>query len=409
MKKILLTMAFVLTALGNAWADDDVTVGDITIPQGSINVLKISLDNPDNEYRQLFQMDLVLPTGIKVYSVQLTNRFNSSAQVGFNEVAPQTFRLLCQSGLETSLISKTSGVIANVQLKADPSLTEGTESLTGTLMEIEVTDQNSQKFRPAAKSFNITIGSPRDAVELWDENEANLAKQTNVDILVHRIILSDQWSTLCVPFNMAEAQVKEAFGDGVAVADLKEWSCEGLVFNEDEQVSEVNKIDLVFDSVKSIKALHPYLIKVSKEKGDLDSFIAQYVSYNRNPSPEDYIVTDDDGNSCIMSGVFKMGYVPKYGVFLSQNKFWRAKDDDTSRIKAFRAYFQFEDEQGYPIIISEANASRITMSFNEDATKIKDVRASEDDGSIYNLSGQKVERLNKKGLYIKGGKKVVIK
>ena len=38
MKKILLTMAFVLTALGNAWAESvsDFWAHDITIPSGNI-------------------------------------------------------------------------------------------------------------------------------------------------------------------------------------------------------------------------------------------------------------------------------------------------------------------------------------------------------------------------------------
>ena len=404
-------MAFVLTALGNAWADDDVTVADITIPEGSIATLAISLNN-NKEYRQLFQMDLVLPAGITVYSVQLNEtRFGSSAQIGFNEIESQKFRILCQAGLETSSIKLNTGVIVYVQLKADPSLNEGTESLTGTLMDIEVTDQNSQKFTPDAKTFNITIDQPRIIKELFETNTADLTSQTNSDIEVHRTILSDQWSTLCVPFNMAESQVKEAFGDDVVLADLTAWSCEGLTYNYDDEVCEVDKINLVFESVTSIKAMHPYLIKVSKDKGDVESFIVQNVSYKKKEAvPENYSVKDVNANECIMSGVFKMGYVPEYGVFLSQNQFWRAKDDKTSSINAFRAYLQFEDgEEGYPIILSEANASRITMSFDDDATKIKDVRASEDDGSIYNLSGLKVENPAKKGLYITKGKKVVIK
>ena len=63
MKKILLTMAFVLTALGNAWADD-VTVDNITIPQGSVATLEISLTNAANQFLQLFQIVLHLPEGI---------------------------------------------------------------------------------------------------------------------------------------------------------------------------------------------------------------------------------------------------------------------------------------------------------------------------------------------------------
>jgi hypothetical protein len=90
-------------------------------------------------------------------------------------------------------------------------------------------------------------------------------------------------------------------------------------------------------------------------------------------------------------------------IFLADNKFWLSEGNNG--LKAFRAKFSFT----IALDLSEDAGSRISMSIVDDATKIKDVSASEDDGSIYNLSGLKVERLNKKGLYIKGGKKVVIK
>ena len=81
MKKILLTMAFVLTALGNVRAAD-VTVSDITIPQGSVATLEISLTNEANQFLQLFQLFLRLPEGVTVVpnSAELNReRFNQIA------------------------------------------------------------------------------------------------------------------------------------------------------------------------------------------------------------------------------------------------------------------------------------------------------------------------------------------
>ena len=44
------------------------------------------------------------------------------------------------------------------------------------------------------------------------------------------------------------------------------------------------------------------------------------------------------------------------------------------------------------------------------STKIDGMNNSAaDDGAIYNLRGQKVENTQKKGLYIKNGKKIIVK
>ena len=403
MKKILLTMAFVLTALGNAWADDDVTVqSSISIPEGSIATLAISLNN-NNDYRQLFQMELVLPEGIKVYSVKLNEkRFNSFAQIGFNEIENQRFRILCQSGTDVASIKNTAGVIVNVQLKADPSLIQGTPDLTGYLENIEVTDQNSQKFLPTNKVFNITIGAAR-AITTLDESSTTYltANLRSADVEILRSIKADEWSTICLPFDMSEAQVKEAFGNDVELADLTDWSFTGSAPN-------MESVNLLFSSVNSIQKLHPYFIKISTEKGNISSFIVQNVDIKASEAAVPNNVSDAQDCVCSVKGVFTAGSkVPDGCLFLSGNKFWSSTGN--TNIKGFRAYLQFSDDWDDPLVISDSNASRITMSFVDDATKIKDVSASEDDGSIYNLSGQQVENPAKKGLYITKGKKVVIK
>ena len=77
-------------------------------------------------------------------------------------------------------------------------------------------------------------------------------------------------------------------------------------------------------------------------------------------------------------------------------------------MKAFRAFFDFEDF--LPEAAGGASA-RVTMSFGDETTDVKELKSSrvEELKSYYNLKGQRVEAPVKKGLYIRDGKKVVIK
>ena len=109
------------------------------------------------------------------------------------------------------------------------------------------------------------------------------------------------------------------------------------------------------------------------------------------------------------------------GKTVSTNLFG-AKDDENflaktlgqnfSQVKKTLVEYKVEDikrEMKREIQDKIIDLRRTARKPQDDLTKIIDVRETEDDGSIYNLSGQKVERPNKKGLYIRGGKKVVIK
>jgi len=431
MKKILLTMAFVLTALGDAWADD-VTVDNITIPKGSSATLKIYLENI-SQYRQQFQFDLELPNGItvltgteKLNSVRFQNKTADPAslrceQQSSSDPNKSIVRFLAKED-DDDLIEGSEGIIMTVQLLAASTLDKGV-ALTGNITGIEVTTHDSQAFRPSNKSFNITIGEPLEQVILDENSTVVPAAQSNVDVVVYRTIKANVWSTICLPFDMSSSQVKSAFGEDVELADMTGWSVTGANFDVSNPAGSnptVQCLNIEFSSVSAITKNHPYLIKF-KGTDDITSFAVKNVIISPTNNPK---VNVELEGGCIgqMIGTYKSGgYVPNKNIFLNQETFYRTQNNKTTTIKGYRAYFCFyyneeeEDDEGElvskkrTIIIDETSSSRITMSFNDDATKIKDVRASEDDGSVYNLSGQKVERLNKKGLYIKSGKKVVIK
>ena len=330
MKKILLTMAFVLTALGNAWADE-VTVDDITIPQGSAATLEIKLKN-EIKYRQAVQFEVELPAGIELLAANVTSRL-STASIRFNTVGTQKWRIVAWS-TDNKLIgtSKTkANPIIEVQLRADPSLVEST-TLTGEncgkIINMEITDPDNTPFKPDDMTFGISIGTAREYIDLWDDQKLP-NYEAPIDVEVHRSIKSGQWSTICLPFDMSELQVKEAFGDDVKLGELTEWSYEG-------DLPEVDAINLDFSPVDAIVKQRPYVINVSKA---ISSFKVQNVYFKNNIKPKD-IALDLDGEAYgYMKGVFESTTVPEYDIFLANNQFWSSTG--TTTIKVFHAYLHF--------------------------------------------------------------------
>jgi hypothetical protein len=412
MKKILLTMAFVLTGLGSAWAAE-VTVTDITIPQGSIATLEISLTNEANQFLQLFQIEMHLPDGITVLpnSAKLSNRFNSKAQLDSSNPNSGEYRFVCSAGTDKTPISGTEGVIMTVQLKAATTAT----GLKGTLTQMEITDNATHKFNPTDNTFNITIGESLGKITL-DENETKAPDSSGgvaKDVTVIRTIKANQWSTICLPFDMTEGQVKAAFGDDVELADFTSWSFKGTSPN-------VESIELNFAPATTIAKNHPYMIRVTSA---ISSFEVKNVVIDPAKYPinqQNYVVTvypdpelDPFGDPSsttyrgYLYGVYYSQLIPNKLLFISNDTFWCSNGSTT--IKGYRAMFRLQDGSTLITIDSSDASARISFTITDDATKIANVNANDEDGRFYNLSGQKVENPVKKGLYITKGKKVVIK
>ena len=107
-----------------------------------------------------------------------------------------------------------------------------------------------------------------------------------------------------------------------------------------------------------------------------------------------------------------MTVVPENSLFLSDNKFWYSAG--LTKMKAFRAYFTLSDV----LTEKELSAARILLSFGDggttgvgDALRLMNngrVNSDESASAVYNLKGQRVAQPSK-GLYIKDGRKVVVK
>ena len=219
-------------------------------------------------------------------------------------------------------------------------------------------------------------------------------------MLVKRTIKANEWSTICFPFPISIANLKTALYDNNF--QLGEFS--GYDAEKDGDGKVVNlKLKFKEFTASGIKANTPLIIKTTRDISEFE--VSAKLTPNDAPSTiinELNEETFEEEETCRMQGTFTAGtVVPKNSLFLSGNKFYYSAGK--TKMKGFRAYFTLKD-----VLADVASAdARIFISF-DDATGVKTMKAV-DNENYYDLQGRRVSEPTKKGLYIRGNKKVFIK
>lgn len=346
-----------------------------------------------------FQFDLYLPEGMTAAKSN-KGRIIGSLSAGrlpdedgheltFSEQQDGAIRFLCSSQYDETFTGN-DGEIATLTINIDAGVAVGDYPVY--LRNMKLTETDISKFYTTEEvETTVTVTGTADGRVVLDETSTTAPDVANgVDVRVKRTINAGEWSTICLPFAMTAAQCQAAFGSDVEIGDFT-----GYTYNSGE-----DKITVNFSSVTAIEANHPYIIKVSAA---VTEFSVDGVDVNPADDPR---VSFKASSKKLKD--FVGTYVADFDfyndakhtpLFLSGNKFWYATES-TKHMKAFRAYFDFVD------MLSEVDAARVAIAFDE-ATVINDVRTCSDD-RYYNLSGQQVETPTK-GVYVKNGKKVIVK
>jgi predicted nucleic acid-binding protein len=228
---------------------------------------------------------------------------------------------------------------------------------------------------------------------ILDDTSTTLPENaTGVNVVVKRTIKANDWSTICLPFEMSEEQVKAAFGEDVELADFTSWS------SEEDDDGNIVSINIDFTDVTEIEANHPYIIKVTET---ISKFNVDGVDIEVDEEPVVQV-----GKKKAERGYFTGCYVantevPENNLFLSENKFWYSKG--LTKMKAFRGFFELADV----LTAVEGADSRISMSFDNQTEGIKETSNLKSQSSkLYDLQGRRVVKPGK-GLYIQNGRKVI--
>jgi len=395
-KKFLLMAAFLLTT-GIAFGQNALTVENFTLPQNGGDIaVTLTLDEAD-KYTS-YQFKIQTPEGV-MYVVDAEDDVTCVLGTGHDATHGATAHWNSTSKILTvGVVSSGSKSFTGQTVKLEIPLAATTADIgtafNFTVKEIAFIDKNGTKTYLDNVDFTATVGAPEVKRTLLDETSATAPEASDgaVNVRVKRTIKANEWSTICLPFAMDATQVKAAFGNDVQLADADSYETT-------EDGGDIVGINIKFNNATAIEANHPYIIKVSSA---ITSFVVDGVVV----APAD---KERNRRTSLGSGSYFVGNyvsqtaVPEFCLFLSGNKFWYSLGD--TKIKAFRGYFDLKDVL---TDVEDTYGSRIIMSFDE-ATGINTIdHSSFTIDRYYDLQGRSVENPGK-GIYLKNGKKVVVK
>ena len=219
----------------------------------------------------------------------------------------------------------------------------------------------------------------------------------NVDVELTRTLPANKWATIVLPFNVTVKQAKETFGDDVKLAQLTGINSDNMEFSSVDMTTDEN--------ATAMNANEPYMIFVpaglSEAKTINGVTIVEGTPSKTTVSGIDFIGSYDATTDIPASD----GTYTYY--FVSDNKLYKtAASGAANTMKGTRAYFKVPGT-------AAARLKGFVFDNDEttgigDATRLNDKGQKINDKVFFNLSGQRVSKA-KKGLYIVGGKKMIVK
>lgn len=414
----------------------------------------IKLSGASTTETAAFQYDINVPKGYKVdessfglSNVNLTAAAFSATRIsGNNDYDGPVYRVVY--GKE-STGENFNGEIGHFTVSVDKTLEgdnqvftvdnfiiskEKKSSIYNADMDVDISVGTYTTISVSNAKFTVTQPSPVSAT--LDENSElsiteqlkkwNISLGQEIDNLtIKRTINPGNWGTLVLPVPMTASEVKEVFGESsdVTFADLKG-------FGIGENIVENIPTDWIFYTKLHTGALAAntiYYVKSNKK-------ISQIVLHNKTivSDPEDNIntrlltiyCTDGSTNNRTINVVLYYRKMQMEGgeLFLNGNKYWftSSQKQYVTNMKGFRAsYSNVAVQRGSDVPTNILSSIKINTLFeNSPITNgIIDINignnfSNYNDGKIYNLSGEYVGTDTGKlqrGIYIRNGKKIVIK
>nr|MCR4808838.1 hypothetical protein [Prevotella sp.] len=225
---------------------------------------------------------------------------------------------------------------------------------------------------------NFTLTRYDDKVVMSEDADYTPKAVERAYVELNRTIKADKWNSFVVPFAISNEDLKVAFGEDVEVAEYSEMA--------DGENSVVDFTKMV---TPAIAANTPVLLKTSTAG-------TQYTFMERT-------ITTGDAK---VEGAANFDFVGTYAAttdiaagdyFISDNELYKSTGATT--IAGTRAYIKAKT----------AGARLVNFSIDGVTTGIEGIKAADmENGNVYNLNGQRVEKAQK-GLFIINGKKVVVK
>lgn len=319
--------------------------------------------NPTGTDVWVYQNNLSLPAGYYEFSVETKNC--SSGLSYYNAAANSDIKSNFVNGKSTQKFYLASAI---------SNLTLGMHTTQGESFDIT---KFSIKYLNATPTPDVTIN---DATTSLSDNA------TSKNIQVSRSISQTKWNTLCLPFDLTGGEMTLVFGSGYQAYKLTDVTENGVV-----------DYMLNFTKTYEIKAGTPILVKRSE---NADWRGESYIFTDKTISTD---CTSTTYNDITFTGVYKKTTLAADDYFINNNTIYRAANSG-SYVYPTRAYFKNDKASSVRSIALNLDGEMI-------ATSIEALNSGviEQQGAVYNLNGQQVSGKPQPGIYIKNGKKVVIK
>lgn len=341
---------------------------------------------------------------IETEIVTITNIKNGSTATGFyNSNGTIDFRIY--KGAQISISAPEdyviTGISSDVDLSSNLTWDSGTVTnkvWTGTANSVTLTATGTTKFSEMTVTYSkvyyedVTLDEDKDYVP-------EVVKYANV-VTFNRTFV-EGWNGLVLPFDMSIEDAKSIFN----ASEVKSFS--GISVSD-------NGTTLKFEDATSIKAAVPFMIKIATAPTSNTYtinkvFLPTTAVNSTRPSYSDGDVKytfDGTYTTTRESTLEGINFT-----LIQGTHFYNYDESDVVKVKAFRAYFVNDSEEGEEE--SGAAGSKVCgFNFGDDdsTTDITEVKGAESKQSdkIYDLQGRMVTH-PVKGIYIKNGKKVIVK
>lgn len=253
----------------------------------------------------------------------------------------------------------------------------------------EVVFKASPQVRAA--QIIVTIAMPKSYT--FDETSTQnvIENCSYANVTLKRTVESSHWNTFCVPFSLTADQVAKYFGEGTMLRTYE---------------GDFNNNIANFKVVDNIEAGKPYLLKpgntvVENPTFEEVSVVATNLDADKNPQAV------GDAAMFQMKGIYNHVTLAQNetNLYLGEgNLFYSPADAEACEMNGLRAYF---------IVPENTDINKLRANIDGTATSLGAIfNTEENNAPVYNLQGQRVgSSLGslKSGIYIKNGKKVVVK
>ncbi len=236
--------------------------------------------------------------------------------------------------------------------------------------------------------FTSTAYPFTKVIHLNDTKDYTPIQQRDAKVILNRSYTAGKLGTICLPFDLNQAQATEGFGSGAKVYTFDKITGSTMHF---KQVSG------------GIMGGVAHIVRTAT---DIDSLVFTGVNIDTVAINETFPLTwqNEQGESYTLAGTFSPYTMKTDGTELYITADGKAKTPSTSgnRMKGYRAY-----------IILPSASSEVKLNIDGELTSIEDIcpTPSSQHEDVYNTNGQLISHSTDhlpKGIYIVGGKKLVI-